>query len=805
MILNNKVQILTKSDNSIELSIDPYETVFHFSLEDLVPGHAFAIGEVPESDQLLAKTEFQGNTVIIYIKNNKLLASQLPSLLYRDLNLSSGDESLAIEYETYIEEIAFKQTSETSVSLFSSTGEYLYTFDDILAYESPDHVIPLDLNMTSTESRYILAGKIVYEQFNIFLVYDLFRKEMITRNRRFQVLSNNAELEINLESPEIIQVSYKEDNTALNYKVITKKARKIFDFYQVEDHRNKHMLASFSINGAKYFIFNRKNGVFISKGNALEITGYESRLHAFFSNKHLYIYGRNTHYAYKANGEYDYLYITGKEEPITKFTRPVKSRFFRRFGFFKVPISCISKETEQKQGLYLGDRKLTIHPLKLRTNAKKGNVITIQKRKNEVLLLNAAKRGSMFIHTSFFPEDFTLKNRIRTWISGLKNSKRVLQLFKLIFTVMGRMPKKRKLVIFESFHAKQYSDSPRAIYEYMKKHHSDYELVWSIDRKAENLFKEFGVPYIRRFTISWFLNFPRAKYWVNNVRLPAWMPKPKDTVYIQTWHGTPLKKLGIDITEIHMPGTNTSTYKNNFITEARKWDYLVSPNPYSTEIFRRAFHYPGKIIESGYPRNDVLSMRPEALASNLKQKLGIPADKKIMLYAPTWRDNEFYEKGKYKFEFQFDLNRWKQEFGDEWVLLSRMHYLVAENFDFSAHEGTVYDASSYPDIRDLYLISDLMITDYSSVFFDFAVLERPIIFFMYDLEQYRDQLRGFYIDIEEDAPGPIVETEEELFRAINELKGSNVLMNPKFSVFKDKFSSLEDGHAAERVVKAFLE
>lgn len=370
---------------------------------------------------------------------------------------------------------------------------------------------------------------------------------------------------------------------------------------------------------------------------------------------------------------------------------------------------------------------------------------------------------------------------------------------------MGSLPKKEKMVIFESFHAKQYSDSPRAIYEYMKTNYPDFQLIWSVDKQSAALFDGFGVPYIRRFTLRWFLEFPRAKYWVNNVRLPNWMPKPNNTVYIQTWHGTPLKKLGIDIEEIHMPDTDTESYKRNFVLEASKWDYLVSPNAYSTEIFKRAFDYRGKVIESGYPRNDVLTSPAEGQLQDIKRNLGIPVDKKVMLYAPTWRDNEFYQKGKYRFEFQFDLERWKQEFGDEWVLLSRMHYLVAENFDFSAHAGTVYDVSSYPDIRDLYLISELLITDYSSVFFDYAVLNRPIVFFMYDLDNYRDQLRGFYMDIENDAPGPIVQTEAALFEAINALAGSDVLANPKFNIFRNKFSSWEDGHAAQRVVEAFLE
>ncbi|WP_233569662.1 CDP-glycerol glycerophosphotransferase family protein [Planomicrobium sp. Y74] len=801
MVLSNEIQIITENEYAIEFSLFPEETVFQVGLEDLVIGETSVIGSIIKEDQVLFLKDFSTESYTFYIKNNRILAGSLSHYL----NFFPGATSFAFEYEAYIKEISLKQTNETSVSLFTSAGQKLYTFNDIAAYESPEHRIPVDLAMTSVEFRYLLAGKITYGQFNTFLIYDLFRKEMVTRNFRFKMLSNKAGLDIRLNGPEVLDVSCKEDRAAIDFMKITGRGVKVFDFYQLEEHREKHMLASFSINDLKYYIHNKQNGIYLTKGNASKISGYESGLKALFTSKYLYLYGRSTHYAYKASNNYNNLYTDGREEAIATFKRPWKTNFFRRFGFFKIPVSVIAAADEQQLALYIGDDTQPLHPLKLNMDHKKEKIVSLKKRKGDVLLLVSSKRGNVSIGTSLHPEEYTLQKRIYNWFHELKNNKRVLQLFKILFILIGRLPKTQNMVIFESFHAKQYSDSPRAIYEYMKEHHQNYRLLWSIDKSAENMFREFGVPYLRRFTIPWFFHFPRAKYWVNNVRLPAWMPKPKDTIYIQTWHGTPLKKLGVDIEEIHMPGTNTSAYKRNFVLEAQKWDYLVSPNPYSTEIFRRAFRYPGKIIESGYPRNDVLSNHSETLASNLKKKLGIAEDKKVMLYAPTWRDNEFYEKGKYKFEFQFNLDNWKKEFGDEWVLLSRMHYLVAENFDFSAHAGTVYDASSYPDIRDLYLISDLLITDYSSVFFDFAVLNRPIIFFMYDFELYRDQLRGFYINIEEEAPGPIVETEKELFLAINSLKDSNVQSDPKFSGFKGKFSSLEDGQATERVVKAFLE
>lgn len=391
-----------------------------------------------------------------------------------------------------------------------------------------------------------------------------------------------------------------------------------------------------------------------------------------------------------------------------------------------------------------------------------------------------------------------------TFIENIKKGSIPKRIFRIAFRLIGLLPRKKRTVFFESFHARQYSDSPRAIYEYMLKHHPEYELIWSIDKRAEKLFQEQGVPYVKRFTPKWFFEFPRAKYWVNNVRLPGWMPKPPGTIYVQTWHGTPLKKLGMDIETVHMPGTDTENYRRNFLSESSKWDYLVSPNHYSSKIFKRAFGYKGKVIESGYPRNDLLTNFTDSEARTVRKMLGIPAGKKVMLYAPTWRDHEFYEKGKYKFNFQFDLKLWKDQFSEEWVLLTRMHYLISENFDFSEYDGAVIDVSGYPDIRDLYIVSDLLITDYSSVFFDYSILNRPIVFYMYDLDQYRDQLRGFYFPIQNEAPGPIVRTEEELFDVIRNKDQLQPEKSEAYRTFRQTFTSLEDGHATERVVNTFL-
>src|SRR5699024_10765186 len=322
-------------------------------------------------------------------------------------------------------------------------------------------------------------------------------------------------------------------------------------------------------------------------------------------------------------------------------------------------------------------------------------------------------------------------------------------------------------------------------------------------RRHVNLFKELNLPYERRFSIRWLLKMSRAGYWVTNARLPLWIPKPKKTKYLQTWHGTPLKRLATDMEEVQMPGTSTEKYKKNFITETSKWDYLVSPNAYSTGIFKRAFQFNRTMIESGYPRNDYLyQMNNNKEIQCLKRKMGIASDKKVILYAPTWRDNQFYRKGEYKFDSELDLDRFQEEFGDTHVIILRMHYLVAENLDIEAYKGFVYDFSKYEDIRDLYLVADYLITDYSSVFFDYANLQRPILFFVYDIEDYRDNLRGFYFDFEKKAPGPLVKESEQLLQEIKKIEYNGFHPSKEFDAFVERFCYLEDGHASKRVANA---
>ncbi len=203
----------------------------------------------------------------------------------------------------------------------------------------------------------------------------------------------------------------------------------------------------------------------------------------------------------------------------------------------------------------------------------------------------------------------------------------------------------------------------------------------------------------------------------------------------------------------------------------------------------------------GYPRNDRLVNAAEEERTALRRKLGIPHGKRAILYTPTFRDDQHISGQGYAYRPAVDFDELRQKLGKDHVILFRAHYLVASAFDFSAYPGFVLDVSGVEEINDLYIASDLMITDYSSTMFDYGVLRRPILFYMYDLEQYRDRLRGFYFDLNE-LPGTILTRQDQLAPAI--LNTKNFVWTDEWEAFRQRFAPLEDGKAADRVIQALF-
>jgi CDP-glycerol glycerophosphotransferase len=364
----------------------------------------------------------------------------------------------------------------------------------------------------------------------------------------------------------------------------------------------------------------------------------------------------------------------------------------------------------------------------------------------------------------------------------------------LYYPVQQRLPL-RDAVLFISWKGKACSDNPRGIADELRRRGDTREHIWAVN--------DWSIPVpdgstpVLAGTEDYYEAVARSRYLITNDDMQPWYQKRNGQIYVQTWHGTPLKRIGFDVSQPQfISGTR---YLDHLAEDVAKWDLLLSPNPFSTPIMRRAFRYEGEICESGYPRNDALCSGDTARVADLvRARLGIPAGKRVIMYAPTWRDNQYYASGRYRFDFRLDLEQAWERLGEDYVILLRGHHHMADDVPVGTRPGFVLNVTAYPDISELFLVTDALITDYSSVMFDFAPTGRPILFYTYDLEQYRDDLRGFYFDFEAEAPGPLLATSGEVVAAIANLDTVAAQYRDAYQAFAAKFCPLDDGKAAAR-------
>jgi CDP-glycerol glycerophosphotransferase len=385
----------------------------------------------------------------------------------------------------------------------------------------------------------------------------------------------------------------------------------------------------------------------------------------------------------------------------------------------------------------------------------------------------------------------------------LRRQKQYRPVMKKVYKLFRTLPLDPNIIVFESGQGRQLGDNPGAIYEELVKRGDKRLKVWIYNRRFP--IRDDQTIIVKRYSPEYFWYLARAKYWVSNQNMPHFIHRRHKGVYIQTWHGTPLKKMFLDIDEI--VGRDEG-YVGRVTEATRQWSVLVSPNPYTTDIMRSAYAFRGPSVELGYPRNDVLlNDASDDRRKSVRQRLGFTDSDFVVLYAPTFRDDKPTTRGRFAFEWPFSPEEFEARFASTDVkLLIRAHVLINTKIRVPEDSETITDVTKLPDIQELYLASDMLVTDYSSVFFDYSLLKRPICFYAHDLEKYRQELRGFYLDYSTELPGPIVESAEDLYRAIDTARETGSLSGSvPLPEFVERFASADDGHATERVVDALLE
>jgi CDP-glycerol glycerophosphotransferase len=339
-----------------------------------------------------------------------------------------------------------------------------------------------------------------------------------------------------------------------------------------------------------------------------------------------------------------------------------------------------------------------------------------------------------------------------------------------------------------------YGDNPRAIYEGAAARGVEATTTWLCNERTEGTFPA-GVETVRYPSPEARAALESADVVVANDCISMDWAKRPGTTYLQTWHGTPLKRIHHDIPSPRAGWLDAPD------RDVARWDHLLSPNRPSTERLAHAFRFRGPVHETGYPRNDALSGPDrDAIRARMRAHLGIDEGTTAVLYAPTWRDDlVFGHPREQDFELPVDLADFTDRLGADHVLLIRLHSMVTDRPHVPAGIPVV-DVTDVVDSAALYLAADVLVTDYSSAMFDFAITGRPQLFFTYDLDHYRNDLRGFYVDLAEVAPGPMVATSKELVDALLGLETVATEYADRYARFRQDFCSLEDGHATERVL-----
>lgn len=369
-----------------------------------------------------------------------------------------------------------------------------------------------------------------------------------------------------------------------------------------------------------------------------------------------------------------------------------------------------------------------------------------------------------------------------------------------------------RTVVFESFAGQSYSCNPKALYEAMLADpaYSDFTFIWAFrhPEKFKFLRKNPNTQVVRRNSRKYYEAYARAKYLITNTGFPVFFRASREQVAVNTWHGKPLKRIGCDFSGASEGKRTKKEMVRSYTKSGKRLTYLFSPAPVFTDIMCSAYNLNVSkrrsiVVETGYPRNDFLFNYTRDDVLRVKLGLGIPLKKKVILYAPTWRPYEYQGGRKFAHHNTLDFHRLRAELGDEYVLLFRTHHLESASVDFSEFTGFIYDVTSVMDVNTLYIISDLMISDYSGTIFDYANLRRPMVFYMYDRERYMTEANGLYFPLEE-LPGIIVTREEELAAAVKaQLVGFTY--DEKYQRFNETYNTLDGPDCAARCLARIID
>lgn len=363
-------------------------------------------------------------------------------------------------------------------------------------------------------------------------------------------------------------------------------------------------------------------------------------------------------------------------------------------------------------------------------------------------------------------------------------------LYHLIIAFCNLLPIKKRKIFLMSYYGNQYGCNPKYLSEYIVMHHPEWKVVWGFTHPEDHQVP--GITKVRYLSLRYFYELCTSKVFVTNYRMTDLYKKRKGQLYIQTWHSS----LRLKMIEGDAEQTLPPHYVHMAKEDSKQTDVLLSGCSFSTDIFKRAFWYQGEIAPTGTPREDLMFSNDECLKDSIREKLGVTKDHRLLLYAPTFRKDNSLEY--YNINFR-EITKVLEKKGEKWTILLRLHpHLRDFSKQLLGNDPNIVDTTAFDDIQELLYVADMVISDYSSLIFDFALTKRPCLLYVPDLEEYTSHDRQLYFNIQE-LPFPICKSNEELKNVIDQFDG--IKYKKDIDTFLAKIGSYETGHSCENVMK----
>ena len=364
---------------------------------------------------------------------------------------------------------------------------------------------------------------------------------------------------------------------------------------------------------------------------------------------------------------------------------------------------------------------------------------------------------------------------------------------KIINLIFKNFKVQKNKIIFESGRG-LVDGNVKAVYDYIVENNiDDFNCIWLVNKNTDTspLRKK---DYVYYKTLKSYYHLATAKYWIRSQSIGSILKKKPMQVYIQLWHGNGvMKKMGYDVTD---------NKERPVVEHVKEWDYYIANDKYDSSVIQSSTGYNKKIdilgmacIDSSIKKANNKKFKKELLSKlNIKQ-----TNKKIALYAPTFRDFDLDKE-----EINVPIEKLKDL--KDYLILVRLHPLVREKINKNIFKNkNIINACEYPDCSDILAISDVLITDYSSIIYEYSPLNRPIIFYPYDYEKYVELRGGFYLDYKKELPGPVCYDQEELLDELENIDVNKTKYNKKLSGFNKKYNYLSDGQASKRFIDKLLD